>query len=115
MYGVLPTMISWLDQQLPRFLSDLAAWTAVDSGSHNPAGVNRMGDLVAERLAALGCEIKRYPCAGLGDCVAGVLRGRGDARILISGHLDTVYPDGTAAARPLHCEEGRAKIGRAHV
>jgi glutamate carboxypeptidase len=100
--------IAWLTRHLPSFLDDLAAWTAVDSGSHNTAGVNRMGDLMAERLAALGASIRRYPCDGWGDCVSGTLHGHGRARILISGHLDTVYPEGTAVARPLRIVDGRA-------
>ena len=101
-------LLDWLDRQLPNYLDDLAAWTAIDSGSHDAAGVNLMGDLVAERLAALGASVRRYPCEGWGDCVAGTLRGRGQAQILISGHLDTVYPDGTAAERPLRIADGRA-------
>jgi glutamate carboxypeptidase len=69
-----------------------------------------MGEIMALRLQALGCDIQRYSCRdqALGDCIAGTLRGRGTARIVISGHLDTVYPDGTAAARPLRIEDGRA-------
>jgi glutamate carboxypeptidase len=64
---------------------------------------------MAQRLVALGCTITRYPGGGeLGDCVAGTLSGRGKARILILGHLDTVYPDGTAVARPLRIEGNRA-------
>ena len=63
---------------------------------------------MAERLAGLGASVKRFPCAGLGDCVAGTLHGAGKAHILISGHLDTVYPDGTAAARPLRIVDGQA-------
>ncbi len=101
-------LLDWLDRQLPNYLDDLAAWTAIDSGSHNAAGVNLMGDLVAERLVALGASVRRYPCEGWGDCVAGTLHGRGQAHILISGHLDTVYPDGTAAERPLRIVDGRA-------
>jgi glutamate carboxypeptidase len=55
-------------------------------------------------LADLGATISRYPCDQGGDCLAGVLHGAGAARILLVGHLDTVYPDGTAAERPLRIE-----------
>jgi glutamate carboxypeptidase len=67
-----------------------------------------MGELVAQRLAGLGCEINWYPCNETGDCLAGVLRGQGEARIMLVGHLDTVYPDGVAAARPLRIEGNKA-------
>jgi glutamate carboxypeptidase len=92
-----------------RFLNELSTLTAIDSGTSNRAGVNAVGEIIAQRLAALGCTISRYPGGqALGDCVAGTLSGRGQARILILGHLDTVYPDGTAAARPLRFEGNRA-------
>ncbi|MEA3334550.1 MAG: M20 family metallopeptidase [Chloroflexota bacterium] len=103
-------MMTWLDSQLPRFLDDLRTFTAIDSGTYNPDGVNTIGSLMARRLTALGCTINRYPCRDqrLGDSVIGTLRGTGRARILLSGHMDTVYPQGTAASRPLVIEEGQA-------
>jgi glutamate carboxypeptidase len=67
-----------------------------------------MADLMALRLAALGCTIERYPGGEVGDCIAGTLRGRGVARILLMGHIDTVYPEGTAGQRPLRLEGDRA-------
>lgn len=102
--------VHWLQQQLPRFLDDLATLTAIDSGTHNPACVNIMADLMAQRLAALGLMVERFSCEGhgLGNCVAGTLHGRGTARIFMIGHMDTVYPDGTAASRPLQVRDGVA-------
>ncbi len=93
---------------IDRFLSDLAVLTAIDSGTHNPAGVNAVGRFMAERLTALGATIKRYPCDSVGDCLSGTLRGSGQARLLLLGHLDTVYPDGIGAERPLRVEGNRA-------
>ncbi|MBS1251043.1 MAG: Carboxypeptidase G2 [Anaerolineales bacterium] len=37
----------------------------------------------------------------------GRLTGNGEAHIMLMGHLDTVYPDGTAAARPMQIEGDR--------
>lgn len=93
---------------IDRFLSDLAVLTAIDSGTHYPAGVNAVGHFMAERLAALGATLSRYPCDSLGDCLSGTLRGSGQARLLLLGHLDTVYPEGTGAERPLRLEGNRA-------
>lgn len=103
-------LASYLQGRLPAFLDDLRLLTAIDSGTHSPAGVNRLADLMAQHLARLGCIVTRYPCGahGLGDSVAGVLQGRGRARIFLIGHMDTVYANGTAAMRPLTIESGRA-------
>jgi glutamate carboxypeptidase len=97
------------------FLADLARLTAVDCGSWNAEGVNQVADFCADRLASLGFTITRTPARAedgrpLGDIV--VARRRGDLphgrRILLLAHLDTVYDDGTAAARPLRIEDGIA-------
>jgi glutamate carboxypeptidase len=103
-------LVTYLQRRLPAFLNDLRRLTAIDSGTHNPAGVNELADLMAQRLAKLGCSVTRYACEshGLGDSVAGVLQGRGRARIFLIGHMDTVYANGTAASRPLSIESGRA-------
>lgn len=103
-------LTTWLENQVPAFLEELAAFCAVDSGTDYPAGVNRLGDLVTQRLEALGCTVTRYPAGELGDCLSGTLQGQGQARIMLMGHLDTVYPEGTAAARPLRIE-GQRTIG----
>jgi glutamate carboxypeptidase len=103
-------MAAWLDERLPEFLEDLRALVEVDCGTSSKAGVDAVGRSFAERLASLGCELTRYPLENYGDCYLATLRGEGTARILLSGHLDTVYPDGTAAARPMRIE-GRRVLG----
>ena len=85
-------------------LSDLAALVNVDCGTHNKAGVDRVGEWIGARCAAWEWEVERFPLIQHGDCWLARLRGHGDGRILLMGHLDTVYPDGTVAARPMRFE-----------
>ncbi|MBI5089668.1 MAG: M20 family metallopeptidase [Actinobacteria bacterium] len=94
----------WMEPRLPSFVDELRAWAAVDSGSHNVAGVDRMGDLVADRLAQLGFTVERHPTPSFGAAVVARRSGRGAHRVMLLGHLDTVYPDGTAALRPMRVE-----------
>jgi glutamate carboxypeptidase len=86
------------------FLSDLAALVNVDCGSHNKAGVDRVGEWIGARCAAWDWEVERIPLPEHGDCWSARLHGDGAGRLLLMGHLDTVYPDGTAAARPMRFE-----------
>ena len=86
------------------FLSDLAALVNIDCGTHNKAGVDHVGEWVGARCAAWDWEVERFPLAEHGDCWLARLRGNGAGRVLLIGHLDTVYPDGTAAARPMRFE-----------
>ena len=85
-------------------LADLAALVNVDCGTLNKPGVDRVGDWVRARCSQWGWEVEGFPLADYGDCWLARLRGQGAGRVLLMGHLDTVYPDGTAAARPMRFE-----------
>jgi glutamate carboxypeptidase len=97
-------MTSWLEQHLPEYLGYLGALVNLDCGTSNKAGVDQVGHLFREYLRAAGFELTEYPLAQYGDCCLAILHGNGRARILLIGHLDTVYPDGTAAERPMRFE-----------
>jgi glutamate carboxypeptidase len=81
----------------------------IDSGSYNKAGV----DAVGKRLQAY-LEGEDIPCETIanetyGDCLrAAVPGGPGNGQILLMGHRDTVFPDGTAAKRPFAIDGNRA-------
>ncbi|WP_432119502.1 M20/M25/M40 family metallo-hydrolase [Streptomyces sp. bgisy032] len=111
--------------RLQRYLDDLAALVAVDSGSYSPAGVNAVADWVQARLESLGFAVERIrPHAGAGsrpdtpalvtgDVLVARKAGRlaeadGGRRILLAAHMDTVFEDGTAAERPFALDGTRA-------
>ncbi|MFJ9352510.1 M20 family metallopeptidase [Streptomyces sp. NPDC101237] len=93
-----------------RYLQELAELVAIDSGSYSPAGVNHVGEIVGERLRALGFDTRHLSlppatAGGTGDLVVARKKGSrpvedGGRRILLAAHMDTVFEDGTAAARP---------------
>ena len=94
-------LVDVLAARLNCYLDDLSHLVAIDSGTYDKAGGNRVNDWLAARLATLGFAIKRFPQADTGDHLLAALAGQGDGRILLLGHSDTVYPAGTAAQRPL--------------
>src|SRR5512136_2392503 len=91
----------FLEANQAGFLADLGKLVGIDCGTHNKAGVDRVGAWVRDRCAAWGWAIEHYPQGQYGDCWLARRRGSGQGRVMLMGHLDTVYPDGTAAARPL--------------
>jgi glutamate carboxypeptidase len=109
----LATLQRIVDARLPRYLAELETMVNVDCGSYTPDGVNRIADLVADALRAEGADVERIPhrpadgAPQLGDLVIGRIDGEG-RRILLIGHMDTVFDAGTAAARPFHIEGDRA-------
>jgi len=109
----LATLQRIVDARLPRFLAELETMVNVDCGSYTPDGVNRIADLVADALRAEGADVERLPhrpadgAPQLGDLVIGRIAGEG-RRILLIGHMDTVFDAGTAAERPFRVDGDRA-------
>jgi len=90
----------------PAYLADLERLVNIDCGSYTPAGVDQVGAFVAEFLAAAGATVERRPdpAGRLGATIVGTWAGErgtpGGPRLLLIGHMDTVFDPGTAAARP---------------
>ena len=96
---------------LPAYLRDLEWAVNTDCGSYTPAGVNQIARWVAAFLAGLGASIETRPdpAGKLGDTVIATFDGTpGGPRVLLIGHMDTVFDPGTAAARPFRIVDGIA-------
>ena len=94
------------------YLADLERLVNIDCGSYTPAGVDEVGRFVAGFLADLGAtvEVRPDPAGRLGATVIGTLKGSAapGARLLLIGHMDTVFDPGTAAERPFAVADGIA-------
>ncbi|NKR98702.1 M20/M25/M40 family metallo-hydrolase [Rhodococcus hoagii] len=99
-------LTAMLEPRLPGILDLAARITEVESGSFLPTGVDRVGDLVAERLEALGFTARRHAIAsGRGQAFEATLEtGEPGLRVLVLGHADTVWPEGTSADWPIVTE-----------
>jgi glutamate carboxypeptidase len=100
-------LASFLEQSRAAYLADLSLLVGRDCGTYNKAGVDAVGTWIAERCRFWEWEVERFPLERYGDCWLARLRGQGAGRLMLSGHLDTVYPDGIVAARPLRTEGPR--------
>jgi len=95
-----------LEARRDPFLRDLTTLCSLDCGTDDKEGVDAVGRLVEALLVARGFSVERTPDHSGGDVLTARLRGRGDARILLLGHLDTVYPKGWAAVHPVSVDVG---------
>ena len=106
--GVSPDELSALEATVraghSAYMKVLEDLCNIDCGSYSPAGVNRVAARVAAAFADLGGDVERRvdPAGRYGDTVIGTFRGRDGAgpRVLLIGHMDTVFSDGTVAERP---------------
>jgi glutamate carboxypeptidase len=96
----------------PRFLEELARLCSIDCGSYTPDGVDAVGDWVEAQFRGLGGSVERRPdpTGRYGQTTIGTFEGRPGAgpRILLMGHMDTVFEVGTVAQRPFRIEDGIA-------
>jgi glutamate carboxypeptidase len=85
---------------VPALLEEVREWVDIDSGSHDKAGVDQVGARVQARLTRAGCAVEVHPQQLYGDNLVARRAGAGTLRLLLIGHMDTVYPRGAVAARP---------------
>jgi glutamate carboxypeptidase len=96
------------------YVEALRAMVDVDCGTFTPDGVNAVADMCETRFRSAGWNVERRthePAPGepkLGDIVIGRLAGDGGPRVLLVGHTDTVFPEGTASERPFRVADGKA-------
>ena len=93
------------------FLRDLEQLVNIDSGTGTAAGLALVAGYLEERYAALGYTAEqRLFSSELGPCLE--VRSHPDEAeidLLLIGHMDTVFPAGTAAQRPFTLENGIAR------
>ncbi len=97
-------ILAYLHDHLDDYLADLRTLTALDSGTLHKPGVDAVQDWMQAQLDALGFDMERFTQSRLGDNLLGRRQGDGGKRILLLGHADTVFPVGTAAARPMRID-----------
>jgi glutamate carboxypeptidase len=115
------SLLAPLREREDDLLARLEELVNIDSGSFTADGVNRVADLCQARFEAGRWEVERHrhrPDAEwegppLGDLVLGRRAGsrpvaEGGRRLLLMAHMDTVFDEGTAAARPFRVRDGRA-------
>jgi glutamate carboxypeptidase len=102
------------------YLEDLRSLVDIDCGTYLPHGVNLVADHMERRFREAGWSVDRLahlPSQGqpqLGDVLVATLTGKAgtdgkdDRRVLLVGHMDTVFPDGTAVDRPFRVEGSTA-------
>ena len=82
----------------------------IDSGTGDAEGGRKVAAVLIPRLKALGMTIESVPAeeAGLAENTVATLTGHGKSRILMIGHIDTVFEPGTVQRRPFRTDDKRA-------
>jgi glutamate carboxypeptidase len=83
----------------------------IDSGTGDADGGAKVAAVLIPRLKALGMSIEtvKAEAPGLPDNTVATLTGTGKGRILMIGHIDTVFGPGTVAKRPYRVDGDHAR------
>jgi glutamate carboxypeptidase len=103
-------IIEHLGRQHEAMVALLAELVGIDSGSYNKRGVDAVEARLRVWLEAEGIACELFPHPEFGGCMAARLPGAGGDRrpVVLMGHCDTVFPDGTAAQRPFRIAGDKA-------
>src|SRR2546429_9466679 len=96
--------LAYVQSRLDVFLHDLAALSGMDCGTYDKAGVDAVGRMMRQKRERIGLAVEVYDGGALGASLVARWRGRGGARVLLIGHLDTVYPQGWPREQPFRVE-----------
>lgn len=78
-----------------------------DCGSDNKAGVDSVGQDIKAFLEPLGFKVRFHEYEQAGNMLVAEYGDMSKPFVVLTGHMDTVFDDGTAAARPFKVENGR--------
>jgi glutamate carboxypeptidase len=108
-----------VQQQKQPLLGTLRDLVAIESGSGDREGLDRISQLIFDRLHALGGQVQFIDApanayrmqdtpAHIGRMVKATFKGDGSKKILLIAHMDTVYLKGMAAKQPYRVEGNKA-------
>ncbi len=89
----------------------LSTLVDIDSGTGDVDGGRKIAAIMIPKLKALGANVETVPAElpGLPENIVATFDGTGKGRILMIGHMDTVFEPGTAAQRPYSVEGTHAR------
>jgi len=106
-------------QHKPLLLDTLKDLVSIESGSGDREGLDQISQRIADQLQTLGAQVEfvepgantyrmHDSPARIGRMVKATLKGRGQAKILLIAHMDTVYLKGMLAKQPFRIQGNRA-------
>src|SRR5271165_185725 len=107
----MPSLLKWLRPRETAMARLLGQFVRVESPSMDKAAVDRFGKTVAAEWRRRGAKVTILHQRERGNHIRvdwNPQRNRAKGRILVLGHLDTVYETGTLARMPFRLSRGRA-------
>jgi glutamate carboxypeptidase len=101
-------MDTFLKQKESEMLELLEKLVNIDSGSYVKQGIDKIGEILKKEYEALGLQVDTHHQEEFGNNLTVRHPEAEEAGIIIVAHMDTVFPDGTAASRPFSRDDKKA-------
>src|SRR5690349_10336250 len=82
---------AYVQAHLEHYLQELSLLCGIDSGTHYKPGIDDVAHYLEQRMLGLGMDVTVFQQEKWGNDVYGVLRGEGQGKVALLGHIDTVY------------------------
>ena len=101
-------IMEYIDQHNADMIHRLQHIVDIDSGSYTKAGIDRVGEIMAGWLREIGMDVQVIYQDNLGCHLIARRQGKRKKKVLLVGHMDTVFDEGTAKERPFTIRDDRA-------
>ncbi len=106
-------------EQKQPLLDSLSQLVGIESGSRDLEGLEKISNLIADKLKALGGEVELVDTSAeayrmedtpekMGRAVRATFKGTGKKKIMLIAHMDTVYTVGMLGKQPFRVEGDKA-------
>jgi glutamate carboxypeptidase len=95
-------VVDQAERLMDQYLEDLKTTVNIDSGTYTKSGIDQVGAYLQERFQAFGFATRIDQQEEFGNHLVATHTGNASqgARVLLIGHIDTVFPEGEAQRRP---------------
>ena len=101
-------LLKRIEAKHDKMVSFLETLVNIDSGNDCPEGVAKVARIVGGKLQEMKFDVEYLDYPGACTHLLAHKKGTGDKEVMIIGHMDTLVPVGTAAARPFTIRDDKA-------
>ncbi len=93
------------EKYFPSQMEYLKKFSAIDCGTGNEEGNEKVVNLLKDLLISMGADVEIHHEKGLGRHITAKITPQNpNGKIILNGHIDTVFGEGFTAAHPFHIE-----------
>ena len=101
-------LLKRIEAKHDKMVSFLETLVNIDSGNDCPEGVAKVARIVGGKLQEMKFDVEYLDYPDACTHLLAHKKGTGDKEVMIIGHMDTLFPVGTAAARPFTIRDDKA-------